>query len=113
MPFMKDIRCGPAFVEMNINCFYNHLDERGLELIQTDTDPDKMKQREESLHLALEEAAQVYIDFAVFGIYRKPEIVLHKQFNPSDYETVWEAMFAVMEQYNEVFPNHFTLREIQ
>ena len=112
---MADPRAGYCEYDVNINWFFTYLDERCLELIQNEIDEiDEYvrEQREDNLHLAIQTAAAAYIDYAVFGN-KNTRCVFFQDFTPSNYESVWDAMYEAMDRYITRYPDHYTLREIQ
>lgn len=120
MVFRSDPRAGYFKIDFNIEWFYQYLDERGEELVITPTrfcsgyeySEDELARRQLTLEKYIERAVEYWMAYKVFGNTSK-RIILYTEIDMSDYESVYDLMYAIMIEFIQQNPDYFTLREVE
>lgn len=127
MPHSKDLRCGQGWFDVNINYFYDYLDEKNQELIVSDT-PEvathnslfttasavqrQVKYRDEYLNQQIEERVNEFIQYKVFDWERNP--LDEGDVLPSEYsDDIWGYVYYHITLLVYRKPNWYKLRDIQ
>jgi len=107
MPYSKDIRCGAGWFEVNVNTFFDWLDDRGYEIIVSDQFcPTEVQYHNESLEEQIEEAVNKFISQKVF--HETP--TFDPMYDPNDYDCVWHYTFDCVKTLIQNKPTWYTLK---
>jgi hypothetical protein len=113
MPYSKDIRCGSGWFEVNVNCFFDYLDDKGEELIVYSNfcGPER-KYHNETLENEIEERVNEFIQYKVFGYERNPQDATDVL--PSAYsDHIWEYVYYHVARLANHKTDWYSLRSIQ
>lgn len=117
MPYTKDIRCGQGWFEVNVNCYYDWLDERGVELIvNSDFCQSEYKYHNEVLEEMIEERANEFINWVVFREERSKldeDDDLPSEWAKGHKSNMWCYIDYHIERFIKRKPTWYELRNIQ
>lgn len=112
MPYSKDIRCGDGWFEVNLNSFYQYLEDSENKEIHTKTGfcDSEMKYHDFVLSEQIEDWTNEYIQWKIFGITRN-QIDEDDQL-PNVFGHIWGYVYYNIARFIQNHPDWYELREI-